>query len=165
MMTNREVQFCPGCFHSSTYTVKRETETINLKGEQYDVSQTLAFCDRCGHELLVDELTTENAQVLYDAYRVRHGIISLEDIRRIPQKYNIGKRPLSRILGWGENTLSRYIDGDIPSKQYSDVLKQILNDAEYYLTLLERNIDALESKTAYEKSLAATNQLIKASST
>ena len=40
----------------------------------------------------------------------------------ILRKYKIGKKPLSKLLGWGEVTITRYINGDIPSKLYSDEL-------------------------------------------
>ena len=31
-----------------------------------------------------------------------------------------------------KGTLTRYLDGDIPTKQYSDTLKTILNDPKVY---------------------------------
>ena len=97
---------------------------------------------------------------LYDAYRQKHGIISLKDIQAIPEKYNIGKRPLSLLLGWGEQTFSRYYDGDMPSKQYSERLKQVLAAPAYYLSLLEIGKDNLKSEKAYEKSKTATERLL-----
>jgi len=63
----------------------------------------------------------------------------LEKILEIPQKYNIGKRPISLLLGWGEMTFTRYCDGDMPTKQYSDVLQRIYDDPAFYLSLLEEN--------------------------
>ena len=82
-------------------------------------------------------------------------IISLEHIIAIPQKYRIGKRPLSLLLNWGEMTFSRYYAGAVPSKQYSDVLKQIHDDPHFYLSLLEKNKNNLKSLKAYEKSRKA----------
>ena len=37
------------------------------------------------------ELEDGNLNALYDAYPQKHNIIALEDIRAIPEKYNIGK--------------------------------------------------------------------------
>ena len=78
----------------------------------------------------------------------------------IPKKYAIGKRPLSLLLGWGEQTFSRYCDGDIPTKQYSDILTKIYNDPIYYAEILETGKTYLKSKVAYERSKKATDALI-----
>lgn len=58
------------------------------------------------------------------------------------------------MLGWGEGTLTRYVDGDTPSKPYSDMVKRILEDKEYYLEILEKNKYSISS-VVYCKSMAA----------
>jgi hypothetical protein len=78
----------------------------------------------------------------------------------LKEKYNIGKRPLSLLLGWGEQTFSRFYEGDMPTKPYSDELKQVFSDAAYFLSLLERGKDNLKSHKAYVKSKAATERLL-----
>jgi len=152
--------FCPECRQDVKYSVKENQETAELKGEVYEFTSHTAYCEKCGGEIYVAELEDANLKALYDAYRRRHDIISLEDIMVIPEKYNIGKRPLSLLLGWGEQTFSRYYDGDMPTKQYSEVLKQIYADPAYYLSLLEKSKDNLKSNKAYVKSKAAAEMLL-----
>lgn len=65
--------------------------------------------------------------------------ITSEEIMTILRRYNIGKKPLARLLGWGETTILRYIDGDVPTVEYSKKLKAILDDPEYYYEILEHN--------------------------
>ncbi len=163
-MKNRIV-FCPECRQDVKFSVKEKTDSAKLKGEVYEFSAKTAFCDECGDEVYVPEIEDENLKALYDAYRQKHGVISLEDIRAIPEKYNIGKRPLSLLLGWGEQTFSRYYDGDMPSKQYSEILKRVLNEPSYYLELLENRKDNLKSEKAFEKSKAAIASLLNIPST
>ena len=155
--------FCPECRRDVKYSVKENKETAELKGEVFEFTSPTAYCEKCGSEIYVAELEDANLKALYDLYRQRHGIISLEDIRVIPEKYNIGKRPLSLLLGWGEQTFSRYFDGDMPTKQYSERLKQIYASPAHYLSLLETSKDNLKSKKAYEKSKTATEKLIEIS--
>ena len=52
-------------------------------------------------------------------------------------------------------TYSRYCEGDLPTKQYSDILQSIYDDPNYYLTILESNKERLRSILAYEKSKRA----------
>lgn len=152
--------FCPGCRQDMKYSINENIESAKLKGEVYEFISYTAFCEKCGGEIYVAELEDANLKALYDAYRQRHDIISLEDIRAIPEKYNIGKRPLSLLLGWGEQTFSRYFDGDMPTKQYSETMKQICIDPVYYLSLLERGKENLKSDKAYAKSKTAAEILL-----
>ena len=57
-------------------------------------------------------------------------------------------------------TLTRYCDGDMPTKQYSDILQKIYDEPSYYLSLLEENRGNLRSQTAYEKSKRQTVELL-----
>ncbi len=68
------------------------------------------------------------------------------------------------MLGWGEGTLTRYLDGDIATKPYSDTLKRILEDEQYYRKLLENNKASI-SEVAYRKSMAAVEEISKGSIT
>ncbi|NLD05943.1 MAG: DUF4065 domain-containing protein [Synergistaceae bacterium] len=158
---SEQTVFCPECREDVRYSVIKREETAKLKGETYEFVSHIAFCEKCGEEIYVALLEDRNLKALYDAYRQRHDIISLENIRAIPEKYGIGKRPLSLLLGWGELTFSRYYDGDIPTKQYSQILKKIYSDPVYYLSsLLEGNKDKLKSDKTYEKSKAETEKLL-----
>lgn len=48
----------------------------------------------------------------------------------------------------------------MPAKQYSEKLKQVPADPNYYLSLLESGKENLKSDKAYEKSKAVTNSLL-----
>lgn len=154
------IVFCPECRQDVRFSVREKPDSAELKGEVYEFISKNAYCDECGTEVYVPEIEDENLKSLYAVYRQKHNIISLEDIQAIPEKYNIGKRPLSLLLGWGEQTFSRYYEGDMPSKQYSEKLKQVLSDPAYYLSLLESGKENLKSEKAYEKSKAATDALL-----
>lgn len=157
--------FCEGCRKDVVYT---ETEVLMqnaLKGETYEYTGKKAVCTECGSEVYVAEIEDHNLKALYDDYRKKNLIISLEKILEIPEKYDIGKRPLSLLLGWGEMTFSRYCDGDIPTKQYSDMLQRIYDEPAFYRSILEDNKDNLKSQTAYEKSKRTTDALLGAQNT
>ena len=157
---SKKMGFCEECRKDVAYTEKEVTIRADLKGEAYDYLGMVAVCEACESEIHVHEIEDYNLKALYDAYRKKNSIISLEKILEIPEKYAIGKRPLSLLLGWGELTFTRYCDGDMPSKQYSDTLQRIYDDPTYYKTILEGNKNNLKSLLAYEKSKLATEELI-----
>ena len=77
--------------------------------------------------------------------------ISTEEVKCILLDYNIGKKPLAKLLGWGETTIIRYIEGDIPTCEYSQKLLQIKEDPNYYYDILLKNQDKLTT-VAFKKS-------------
>lgn len=85
--------------------------------------------------------------------------VSREDILQILEKYNIGRKPLSVLLGWGQTTILRYLDGIIPTPEYSKELFHILNDPAYYLTLLTSNRERI-TELAFRKSFDAVRRLL-----
>lgn len=151
---------CPSCCTKVPYTIVTETMNSTLKNKSYTYVGQKAYCNKCGEEVFMGSIHKNNLTSLYTTYREENDIISLEEIRSIPKKYNIGKRPLSLLLGWGEVTFTRYYNGDMPTKQYSNILKHLLQDTQYYSTLLEKNKSNLNSEKSYTKSKAAVKALL-----
>lgn len=81
-------------------------------------------------------------------------IITADEIKLILDTYRIGKKPLAKLLGWGETTIIRYMEGDIPTKEYSNKLKTILDDPEFYYNLLCKKKEFLTG-VAFKKSKKA----------
>ncbi len=158
-MKNKKV-FCEECRKDVDFIVYDKQMTGVIKGETYEYLGKVAYCADCELEIYVDEVNDFNLSALYSEYRKRNNIISLDEILKICSMYNIGKRPLSLLLGWGEQTFSRYCDGDVPTKQYSDILKKIYEEPLFYKQILEENKNNIKTETAYKKSKMAVDQLI-----
>ncbi len=86
-------------------------------------------------------------------------IISREEILQILEKYNIGRKPLSVLLGWGQTTILRYLNGIIPTPEYSKELFHVLHDPSYYLELLTGGKDRI-TELAFRKSLQAVHGIL-----
>lgn len=158
-MSEKKV-FCEECRNDVNFTVRAKRTEGTIKGEKYTYLGKEAHCVDCGSEIYVDEVNDYNLKALYDQYREKNDIVSLEVVLKISEKYAIGKRPLSLLLGWGEQTFSRYCEGDIPSKQYSDILKRIYDDPSFYDEILEKNKENLTTAASYEKSKRAVATLL-----
>lgn len=150
--------FCEECRDEVEYLVSDEKFISNIKGKDYEYMGQKAVCIKCGEEVFIDKIMDNNLESLYKEIRKANNIISLEDVNEIPKKYNKGKRPLSLLLGWGEQTLSRYCEGDMPTKQYSEILLKILNSPKEYLKILENNKEKI-SQITYKKSKESTEKI------
>ena len=155
-----EKTFCEDCRNDVEYTTVSVPMTGTIKGKEYHYTGTEARCADCGSLVFVPEISDDNLRSLYNVFREENGIVSLDVICAIPEKYDIGKRPLSLLLGWGELTFSRYCDGDIPTRQYSDILQRIYNEPQFYSELLEANKANLKSQRTYEKTRRAVDALL-----
>lgn len=156
----RNLIFCEECRDDVEYTVTEVPMVGKIKGIEYHYTGKEARCIHCNTRVYVPEINDFNLKALYEVYRKKNGIVSLDVILAIPKKYAIGKRPLSLLLGWGEQTFSRYCDGDMPTKQYSEILMKIYEDPLYYSHLLEVGKGNLKSKKTYEKSRKAVDTLL-----
>lgn len=150
--------FCEKCNNLVEYEIKEVDEKIEIKGKEYNYKRLIGYCKNCGEEISSNEINDENLIRIDNAYRNEENIIKTEEINKILSKYKIGKKPLSKLLGWGEVTLIRYLNGDVPSKVYSDQLYKILNDEEYMSKILEENRELITEK-AYNNVKKAINQL------
>ena len=155
-----EKTFCEECRNDVEYTTASVPMSGRIRGKEYHYTGTEARCADCGSLVFVPEISDDNLRSLYNVFREENGIVSLDVICAIPEKYDIGKRPLSLLLGWGELTFSRYCDGDIPTSQYSDILQRIYNEPQFYSELLEANKANLKSQRTYEKTRRAVDALL-----
>ena len=151
--------FCEECRKFVEYDVFEELVTVTLKNTEIRYKEKYAKCKECGCDIFVEELNDLNLRAVNDKYREINDIMSLAKVIEIPEMYNIGKRPLSLLLGWGEQTYTRYCDDYIPLPQYSDLLKKIYNNPYEYLLILEKNKDKISNIT-YKRSKKATEELL-----
>lgn len=153
-------EFCPECREEIDYKIKNIEEERKIKGDLIKYDKKVAYCNKCNNEILIPKLRDENLINLEKNYRIENNIIKINEIEEILEKYDIGKRPLSQLLEWGELTLTRYLNGDVPSKQYSNTLNLIKDNPEIYKKYLEEGKNNI-TETAYKKSLKSLNKFIK----
>ena len=150
--------FCEKCNNLVEYKISEIDDIIEIKGKEYKYKRLLGHCKNCGEEISANEINDENLERIDRVYRNEENIITTEEINNILSKYKIGKKPLSKLLGWGEITLIRYLNGDVPSKVYSDQLYNILNNEEYMSKLIEENKELITER-AYNNVKEAIKKL------
>lgn len=152
--------FCEHCLDDVAYHIEDCELTRKLKGKNYTFKGQEAICDNCNKPVFVEEIDNANRIALYASFKKENDIISVSEIKAILRKYNIGAKPLSELLGWGINTIPRYLKGDIPKADYSAKLRRIAAEPDYFLSLLKGASDILKP-VAYDKSMRATEEAIK----
>ncbi len=142
--------YCERCNKIVGYDTKQELVSENVNGENVTYVKQYDVCNHCGNRFYSESTYNENVITRSNELRKNHGIITTKQIEEILKKYNIGKKPLSLVLGWGEITIIRYLDGQIPERVYSDILLKVLEDPKELLKYVEKNKDLITS-VAYKK--------------
>lgn len=133
----RDELLCWKCRKLVPYSINHRKRVRTIYGKDYEYPERFGQCNICGEEVTVPGLTDENERILDSIYRIDNNLITVDEINEILKKYNIEKRPLSHVLGMGEHTISRYIDGAMPSRKYSDYLRRVLT----YHNLMRENLE------------------------
>lgn len=158
MVERRRTDFCTECRKETAYTLRKQNIRKTIKDKEYVFSITTAVCDECGSEMNIPGLIDKNIQEIDEQYRSAEGIVTIDDIEKVMEIYKIGKAPLSLALGFGEVTITRYLAGQIPSKEYSDVIKNALASPAFMKKKLQQNKNKIAS-AAYNKAFEAATQL------
>ena len=157
-MAKERTQFCIECRKETGYEIRREQCTHCIKGQEYTFNVLKAVCEECGEEVNLPGLMDSNAKLIDEQYRNIENLVSVEDIYTLMEVYNIGKAPLSLALGFGEITITRYLQGQYPSVEYSRIIRKALSDADFMMDCLEEN-KAKVGDTAFRKSWSAAMKL------
>jgi len=141
--------YCEFCEEDTNYKTIKEDELININGIEFTFNKIKDYCICCNSEVYVEEHNILNVNNGNVEYRKKLGLIQIDEIKALLIKYNIGKTILASLLGWGEITIVRYIEGSTPSKEYSDTLLS-LDDPIMINSLLEKNKNKI-TEIAYKK--------------
>lgn len=138
-------EMCPICEKESQVNAIKKKEAINVRGELIDVEYEVLKCNECGEEYVNTETPHDPFVYAYDIYRKKHNMLQPDEIKEIRKKYGLTQGELSRLLGWGGATLSRYETGALQDKTHDNQLK-LLKDPRNMRVILTENPDALREQ-------------------
>jgi putative zinc finger/helix-turn-helix YgiT family protein len=124
-MKNTGTFICETCGPVNRTRVEKKTETYPVKGEDITILANVRTCVRCGKGVNDRALDSKNIQAAYGLYRRNHHIITPDEIRSMRESYGLSQRSLGALLGWGEITIHRYENGNLPDDAHCQVLRFI----------------------------------------
>lgn len=133
---------CPVCDKTHEVEERKRIATITLKGEKVTYEERFYFCanaDEEENEFETGSMTNENLLNARNAYRIKHGLLTSDEIVAIRESYGLSQVDLARLLGWGEATISRYESKAIQDDAYDTMLRLIKDNPLQALDLLKKN--------------------------
>lgn len=133
---------CPLCDKTHEIEERKHLATITLKGEKVTYEERFYYCANTGedeNEFETGSMTNENLLNARNAYRVKHGLLTSDEIVAIRESYGLSQVDLARLLGWGEATISRYESKAIQDEAYDTMLRLIKDNPLQALEFLKKN--------------------------
>ena len=75
---------------------------VKIKDMELEYEEYYGICDNCKSELFVPGVTDQNEERIEELYRKRKNLITISEIKKILNKYNIEKRKLYRNITPGQ---------------------------------------------------------------
>lgn len=158
---------CLECGRLVTPKIEERDETLPVRGEPIEVHARVAICPGCGVDMSVEALDDATLATAFNLYRQKHGLMTPEEMKRLRERYGLGVRPFSLLLGWGEITLHRYESGSLQDGAHEIALRMAQDPANLrvYLAanahkLTTRQRARLESRLQAGEASGAADTLI-----
>lgn len=158
MAEGRTMDFCTECRRETGYALQKRIIEKTIRDKEYRFEITVAVCSECGAGMNIPGLIDKNIREIDEQYRIAEGLMAIGDIEKLMKLYKIGKAPLSLALGFGEVTISRYLSGQVPSREYSDIMKRVMRSPACMKMMLMENREKI-AETAYNKAMSAAEDL------
>lgn len=133
---------CPNCGKKEAKVVQR-MEDFDIRGDKISVEVTFSTCTACGAEWENLAEGPDYLSAVYRAYREKHHMLQPEEIKALRKKYALTQGELTKLLGWGQVTLTRYEKGALQDQAHDNAL-QLLKEPQNLLVLMRRHPEALE---------------------
>lgn len=133
---------CPNCEKVTDLNIFKTKEVFNVRSEPIEVDVEYYKCMECEKEFEDPRSKSDPFEKAYREYRNRHSMVHPEEIRSLRKHYGLTQRELSRLIGWGGATLSRYENGALQDITHDRFL-QLLKKPENLQSLILKNGDFL----------------------
>lgn len=152
---------CPVC--DKIHEVEKITRIISstIKDESVEHEETVFKCPLKGEEWYHGKMLDDTLLSARDAYRVKHKLLTSDQIIALRKKYGINQGEFSILLGWGAATMSRYETTHIQDESYDNIMRLALGNPAFVLDRLIKHKDHFDPDK-FTKLVTSLKEKIKA---
>src|SRR4030043_786777 len=114
---------CPNGEKETELEVVQNVEDIKVRGEVIKVGVRYFKGKSWGEEFEDPRSDEDPLDKAYRESRRRHGMMQPEEILEFRKKFGLTQNEMSRLLGWGGATLSRYENGALQDETHEKALR------------------------------------------
>lgn len=114
--------FCHNCNREVEIDTFEEKRKYTVKECEYEILDTITVCKNCKEEIFNKDKDSKILKEINNMYRKDHNLLLPEEIKRIRETYGLTQREFSKLLGFGDVTISRYENGAIQDKANNNLI-------------------------------------------
>lgn len=149
------ITYCDNCQAMCEVKEKNITKEFNVKGVLVTATIHILICAECNKEVWDENIEKENEIIVFSEYRKKMHLLFPEDIKAIRKKYGLSQASFSKLLGFGEKTITRYENGSIQDICHDNLIR-LMEDKKAFFTIWEERKSVL-TNTENKKIEAAFN--------
>ena len=133
---------CPLCNKVHAIEERKGDTQAIIKNEVVDYEQVYYCCtlsDEEENDFVPAGMMDENLLMARNAYRVKKGLLTSDDIAKIRNFYGLTQSDFAALLGWGDVTVTRYESKSIQDETYDNIMRMVYNNPLFALGCLERH--------------------------
>ncbi len=160
--SDKLIKYCPLCDEKHNLEIRTRKGTTIIKDEHIEYEEQYYLCpnsDEEENEFVDGKLHNANMLNARNAYRIKKGLLTSYDIVQMREDYNLSQVDLSKILGWGEATISRYESNLIQYEAYDSVLRMLRLNSYMAYGFLKKNKDKFSEEKYQEITDSITNHI------
>ena len=144
ILLSKEEYDCPFCDNVHTIQIRKRLTEALVKNEIVEYEEIYYLCELQDEEFAPAKIMDDNLLKARDSYRVKHGLLTSEQIKEIRQHYNISQKEFSNILGWGDITIQRYEKKAIQDETYDNIMRMFFNNPTFALESLDKHQESFD---------------------
>ncbi len=144
---------CPLCGKKHEIEERKCNVATILKGDRITYEKRFYYCSNADddeNEFETGQMVNENLLKARNIYRVKHNLLTSEEIIAIRESYGLSQVDLARLLGWGEATISRYESKAIQDEAYDTMLRLIKDNPLQAMEFLKKNASKFSEQKRQE---------------
>ena len=150
--------FCEYCNKFVNTHTKEYEDSIEVKGLPIRIVANGSFCDECENRLFDRNADNDSIIMAYREYRRQKGLLQPEEIKKIREKYGLSQISFSRLLGFGDKTVTRYERGALQDEA-PDTLIASADNPQAMISILQKKKERIPS-AEYERALSIAIDLL-----
>lgn len=119
--------YCVTCDKHVNGILSKSKEQLYVKDQLVKATIDIVTCPICGSQAYNTAVEKKNDIIVYDAYKIKTGLLTSGQMRAIIDAWDLPTAELSHAFGFEKDEFKRYIIGGIQDKRCDDLMRILGN--------------------------------------
>lgn len=122
-------EVCPYCMDTKPVKIINLKEVIDVKGSSFTVVSKALECGECRTKFSTKMYPNNAVEEAFNEYRKKFNLLTPYQIKAFRKELKLTQQELSKLLGFGNITISRYESGALQEKSHDNSIRMAMTSA------------------------------------